>query len=176
MNNVDYDTLYEKVLASIPLGEKLVQLEKLLKPTGSVYGSSDGFLRGDESFEEVVLGDFATLKKLNLTYEQVADKLESMIMGHGQEFFRQGSFKIVTEFTCGEQNCPWGDDYTDKASVMWLLPDDGKPFYPGEMRDCKNPIQVSGLIPHLIRDHYFFEGKGSPYRVDPERILSLFRE
>jgi len=176
MNDINYDTLYEKVLASIPVGNKLVQLEKILKPMDGIYSSSDGFLGKNESFWGIVLRDFATVKELNLTYGQIADKLESMIMGHGQEFFYEGDFKVVTTFTCGEQNCPWEDGYTDKASVMLLMPDDGKPFYPGEMLHRENVIQVSGLIPHLIRDHYFFEGEESPYRVDPKRILSLFRE
>ena len=35
-----------------------------------------------------------------------------------------------------------------------------------------------GLIVQLIRDHHFFEGPGSPYRVDPmvaARVLGLLQ-
>lgn len=34
----------------------------------------------------------------------------------------------------------------------------------------------AGLLVHLIREHHFFEGKGSPYRIEPEhaaRVLNL---
>ena len=40
-------------------------------------------------------------------------------------------------------------------------------------------LKGPGLIVHLIRDHHFFEGKQSPYRVDPEkaaRVLELVKE
>lgn len=30
-----------------------------------------------------------------------------------------------------------------------------------------------GLIVHLIRDHHFFEGPGSPYRVDPVKAAQV---
>lgn len=36
--------------------------------------------------------------------------------------------------------------------------------------------QFPGLIVHLVRDHHFFEGKGTPYRLEPTtaaRVLEL---
>ena len=32
-------------------------------------------------------------------------------------------------------------------------------------------IVVTGLLPHLIEDHHFFEGRQSPYRADPEFLI-----
>lgn len=40
-----------------------------------------------------------------------------------------------------------------------------KPFY----------APLTGLLPHLIKEHYFFEGKESPYRADPAFLLSALR-
>lgn len=38
----------------------------------------------------------------------------------------------------------------------------------------KKPIYafVTGLLPHLIEEHYFFEGKESPYRADPAFLIA----
>ena len=30
---------------------------------------------------------------------------------------------------------------------------------------------ANSLLPHLIKEHYFFEGNESPYRVDPEFVI-----
>ena len=34
---------------------------------------------------------------------------------------------------------------------------------------------VTGLLPHLIRRHYFFEGHDSPYRADPELLIKALK-
>jgi hypothetical protein len=36
-------------------------------------------------------------------------------------------------------------------------------------------LKGPGLIVHLIREHHFFEGLGSPYRVDPEQAARVLR-
>jgi hypothetical protein len=43
-------------------------------------------------------------------------------------------------------------------------------------RDTRQSLRGSGLLVHLIRDHRFFEGEHSPFRIDPEqavRVLGL---
>lgn len=34
-------------------------------------------------------------------------------------------------------------------------------------------ITCPGLIVHLVREHHFFEGSKSPYRVDPIRLAAI---
>jgi hypothetical protein len=36
-------------------------------------------------------------------------------------------------------------------------------------RDTRQVLRGSGLLVHLIREHRFFEGEHSPFRLDPER-------
>jgi tetratricopeptide (TPR) repeat protein len=36
-------------------------------------------------------------------------------------------------------------------------------------------LRGSGLLPHLIREHHFFGGAHSPYRLDPERAARVLR-
>lgn len=35
-------------------------------------------------------------------------------------------------------------------------------------------VPLTSLLPHLIREHYFFEGHGTPFRADPEIIIRAF--
>jgi len=36
-----------------------------------------------------------------------------------------------------------------------------------------NFLTITDLTPHLISEHYFFQGKGSAYRTDPERLVEF---
>src|SRR5262249_42732177 len=40
-------------------------------------------------------------------------------------------------------------------------------------RDTRQALRGAGLLVHLIRDHRFFEGKHSPFRLDPERAAQV---
>jgi hypothetical protein len=40
-------------------------------------------------------------------------------------------------------------------------------------RDTRQFLRGSGLLVHLIRDHRFFEGEESPFRLDPERAAHV---
>jgi hypothetical protein len=40
-------------------------------------------------------------------------------------------------------------------------------------RDTRRFLRGSGLLVHLIRDHRFFEGEESPFRLDPERAAHV---
>jgi len=63
----------------------------------------------------------------------------------------------------GLQDCPWGCDYDPWAYLDFLL------------INLKTHQMVAGpgLIVHLIRDHHFFEGLESPYRVEPLRLAKV---
>lgn len=40
-------------------------------------------------------------------------------------------------------------------------------------RDTRQALRGAGLLVHLIRDHRFFEGEHSPFRLDPERAAQV---
>lgn len=63
----------------------------------------------------------------------------------------------------GLQECPWGCEYDKWASFDFLLLN----LKTGKL------ITAPGLIVHLIREHHFFEGLESPYRVDPLRLARV---
>ena len=80
--------------------------------------------------------------------------------------------KYVAKYTAwrGSQVCPWRDEI-------------GYNNFPHSSHDFEiynketnEELFFPGLIVHLIREHHFYEGKDSPYRVDPEkakRVLDI---
>jgi len=148
----------EKVLASLPQTEKSLKvLEARLKPSKGEYSSGEGFIGAEENIKDIITADYLALKELGLNYDFVSLKLNELIDSDIKEI---GNFNVAREGTCGYQQCPWMDKQDDGAYVMWLMPKESN----------KEKIIVSGIMPHLIKEHYFFEGTKSKYRVDPKRI------
>jgi hypothetical protein len=168
----------KEILSTLPQDpQKLRELEKKLRPRYlGRYGSTEGFMGINESLKEILISDYITLRNLGITYSQIADRLDSLmeVGGRGGEI---GRFKFGGEISCGEQLCPWEDAHSCNQYIMWLVPKNGKKgFEPGEVFNALGSIEISGLMPHLIREHYFFEGKESNYRINPEDIYEILNE
>ncbi len=177
MGGIVMPTLKE-VLETIPQDlNELRALEARLKPTMDLYGSVKGFMGENEHLMDIIVSDYETLVRLNITYQEIRERLDELMLdcdtiGYGEV----GHYKFAGEIICGEQNCPWKDGQTCNQYVMWLVPKNGKKgFEPGEVYSAPGTIEVSGLLPHLIGDHYFFEGMDTPYRLDPEQMVEIVR-
>jgi hypothetical protein len=118
---------------------------------------------------------------------------------------RIGPLQVLLQLYLGYQYCPftvlrrpWSDDVpsipivhqslNEHHVVLSLQMGLALPCQPGYTyryaeldflvinRDTGDYLAGPGLIAHLIREHQFFEGPGSPYRVDPAtaaRVLGL---
>jgi hypothetical protein len=83
-----------------------------------------------------------------------------------------GRFEVLVMPTAGWQECPWsptklegGEPLCATGSCDWGI------------RDRQRGLEMRGpeLITHLIREHGFFEGFESPYRVDPRALAELLQ-
>lgn len=81
-------------------------------------------------------------------------------------------FEVLVVHTCGYQECPWSPTRLGggKPSCAIASGDWG-------IRDRQSGLELRGpeLITHLIREHGFFEGFDSPYRVDPRALAELLQ-
>jgi len=139
--------------------------------------SLSGFLGPNEKLDEVMLHDDKIVSELNITHEELAQRLEELIdvgeRAPGHYVNALGRFEVLVTVYKGFQICPWAS-HPDRAqclvgkgashaSVRWSI------------RNLRNGQAMSGpgLIVHLIRDHHFFEGLESPERVDPGHLSRL---
>ncbi len=149
------------------------ELEKRMRP-GEF--SHVGFLGWEESLVDVLQEDKATLQLLGLTSEELARPLEIILQfslsGKMPKDLRN-RFKVKTEMFTGFQICPFSPDPDHEqcsqaggvqfGSINWAICN----------RRTGQQLKGSGLITHLIRAHHFFEGKHSPYRINPEDLAKL---
>jgi hypothetical protein len=159
--------------------------------------SVTGFLSPGETVASVQAKDDATLKRLGLTHAQFASAVEELILStamceqlcHDFDGYREagtpacectgwrkgvikyGRFKgVEVEYVShrGIQLCPFSESLENSLGSVNVC---GRSS--GQVRVFGDtPMTVSELMPHLIRDHHFFEGS-VPYRVDPEAFARL---
>lgn len=171
--------------------------------------STCGFLGMHESLDEVVAQDALTLEKLQLHYDDLANRLEALL-GTVLDMMRRpvpseeipralarqtsypnlyrpetlprfdlenlpnpelgyviGHLQVFVVSYKGWQECPWGDEEKGSCDFMILN------------RLTGESVTAPELMPHLIREHHFFEGHGTAFRTDPEmlaRVLGMVDE
>lgn len=155
VNKFYIDTLTEAEIAKI---------EARLRPGRS---SDVGFLGPHESLKEVIYKDATTLKRLGVTHEQIAHKLK--FLGEAATVSGLSSldgFNIELLSANGCQDDPFQEKrvwHPLSSEEYWITNSDGEILY------------FPGLIITLIRDYQFFEGKETPYRVDPETAVKVLK-
>lgn len=185
--------------SSLTSANSTSQLERRMRP--GAY-SEAGFLGFEESLESVLAQDEQTLTKLSVTFEKIADDLERILKAaleqedklqdsesrkRAQYFpdFHQNTenlvftldtlpslevgclidkYQVFFSGTRGLQDCPWDCRLSDSwGSFIFLLLN----------RQMGEYIVAPGLIVHLIREHHFFEGLESPYRIEPSKLAQV---
>jgi hypothetical protein len=152
-------------------------LEKVMRPGAQ---SEAGFLDPTERLYEVYQNDDATLKKLGISYDQIADKLEEIVKAcQDKKYAEQVKIKSMTvtlEVCFGHEDCPFGCP----AELKSIGRSSSDPIFQKvrssidyTVTDNNSQLFFSGLHVHLIRDHHFFEGH-TKYRLDPEYCVNFF--
>jgi hypothetical protein len=170
-------------------------LERRMRPGAD---SRMGFLGHGEVLEEVIAQDAETLDNLGISYEQLAAAIEDvltaamkaphyLVKGNSERYldltapskmprfdlyhlpplsegFLLGDLQVFTVLWRGWQNCPWECPVSAEWSDRDFL-----------IINRRTGAYFTGpaLIVHLIREHRFFEGLYSPYRVDPARAAHV---
>jgi hypothetical protein len=133
--------------------------------------SESGFLGPGESLTARIADDARTLAQRGITHAQVAARLETLVARRARAWALarrqrrmivdpvqvEPGFSVQSLRFMGYQDCPWaaaGCPSTDSTH---------------EVHNARlgRSLTFSGLMPHLVRDHRFFEGIDRPYRLDP---------
>lgn len=134
----------------------MIALEERLKP---LRDSNSGFLGKNETLAEIQCRDNTTLSMLGLSHQQVAHTLQYFLDFSDQREYKVGAFKVEKKGWLGYQGCPWGDETETDLDIEIKNEETGRKIF------------FSGLLPHLIGSHQFFEGKGAIYRLNPLEVV-----
>ncbi len=150
-------------------GRTIADLEKDMRPgAGSEVGSTKGFLGKDESLLEVLAADNKfVVEKSGKTHQEMAKHMHLLGAIGGkvkqEEFLYHGRrFRVKMNVTRDYQFSPFYDVTRTNADVVVKNLDNGKEF------------EYSLLVPEMVERYGFCEGKGTPYRVDPAKLLEVF--
>lgn len=155
-------------------GISLDELERRMRPGG---WSQEGFLTQKQSLARVVAADLASLQELGVTPQKIADSLECLLEegSHGGRFrparIRYFQIRIIRSHKM--RTCPWAT-----KQFEWCHIGEGAKYLTTEDFEIRNArlkeaLMGTSLCIHLIRDHGFFGGPGTVYRVDPERAVRV---
>jgi hypothetical protein len=152
-------------------GLTIATLEKTMRPGKS---SSAGFLGKEEKLLEVMAADNKTVvDELGLTHQDLARPMHAMgavalLLGKTAnappvEFIYEGRrFKVKRSDTRGRQPSPFDDDTASGSNALVHNLDSGK------------KIGYGLLVPFMVERYGFYEGKGTPYRVEPRQVVEVF--
>lgn len=129
--------------------------------------SKIGFLGEDErDLQDILEEDTRTVAALGLTHEQIADFMHEVTRAGRESFGSPVKYndylEVMVETSRGRITCPFGHPG----------------MYPKENVQVTNTrtgesIAWTALNEHMIRHHGFYQGKGSPFRVEPEDIVRV---
>ncbi len=148
-------------------GPWLDRLEEKMRLRAS---PAHGFMgQDDRRLIEILSGDDCTVHSLGLTHEQIADRLHLLMeegrKGWGEPVEVEGAFLVEVQEARGKIACPWPHPGLYRKGMVRL-----------EKKETGEKISYTDLVVHMIHDHGFYQGKGSPFRLEPsalKRILDL---
>ncbi len=126
----------------------------------------DGFLGADpRDLVEILQDDDGRVRRLGLTHEAIGAamaRLTDAALERLGATARVGGFEVSAVEAMGRLPCPFGHPgLYPKAEVRARRPADGA--------ECAwTALQV-----HLVRDHGFYQGRGSPYRLEPADLAGF---
>ncbi len=130
--------------------------------------AKEGFLgKDDRSPEQIVADDAVALADVNLSAQEVADAMRALtrlgLEGMGQEVDTR-DFKLLVEEYMGYMPCPFRDNRrAAKRNTRATSKASGETMTWTDM----------GI--HLIHAHGFFQGIGSPYRLEPLALAAFLQ-
>lgn len=127
----------------------------------------DGFLGTDHrSLQEILDHDDAAVQRLNITHKDIAARMcalrEAGAKGLGETIAVEPNFEIRVDSVRGKLPCPFlGGSIVQKLNTT--------------VRNTRlgREVTYTDLNIHMIEEHGFYEGYGSPFRLPPEDLVAI---
>lgn len=118
------------------------------------------------SLQETIRADDEAVKKLGLTNQAIAERMawfrDEGNKGLGAPVRVAPHFEVSCEVARGFSSCPFGDAGRIRKTIVIVR----------NLR-LQNEITFSDLNIHLITAHGFYEGQGSPFRLEPALLAKV---
>jgi hypothetical protein len=147
--------------------KQTVQMQKAQERMAPGSITRDGFLGDDRrGLADILLTDDASVKALGLEHETVARRMVELrdagMAGLGEFVDVAPHFEVRVDSVRGRLPCPFGDPgIFPKTNVT--------------VRNTRTGREVTytDLHIHLVWVHGFYEGRGCPFRLEPEDLAEV---
>jgi hypothetical protein len=146
---------------------ELDRIEQNMRPMCLCQSGFLGYER--RKLIEILIDDQGTVNSLGMSHEAIARRLREIAEkardGWGDPVLVDDQFDVEVHEVRGKIPCPWDHPGLYRKTHVIL-----------EKRGTGETLIWSDLTIHLIEEHGFYQGRGSPYRLEPsevKRILEL---
>jgi hypothetical protein len=144
-----------------------VQVQKALEQMAPGIITRDGFLGDDHRpLADILLADDAAVRALGFEHEAVAARMTELrdagMAGLGEFVDVAPHFEVRVDSVRGKLPCPFGDPGVFQKTNTTV-----------RNKRLGREVTYTDLHIHLIGSHGFYEGKGSPYRLEPAELAEV---
>ena len=143
------------------------QLQKIQDNMKPGIITLDGFLGTDtRNLVDILIDDDALVKRLGYSHKSIALKMvefrDQGKRGLGDFITVEPHFEIKVDSVRGKLPCPFGDPgvFPKVNTTVRNL-------------DLNKEVTFTDLHIHCVLVHGFYEGKGSPFRLEPESLIEI---
>ena len=127
----------------------------------------DGFLGSDSrNLIDILVDDDAAVKRTSATHQAVAARMielrEAGMRGLGDYISVEPHFEVRVDSVRGRLPCPFGDPGVFPKTNIFV-----------RNVEKKREITYTDMHIHMIGSHGFYEGKGSPFRLEPKDLMEV---
>jgi hypothetical protein len=143
---------------------QLTRIQEQMKP-GVI--TLDGFLGTDNrNLIDILVEDDGIVRRSGRSHRTIADRMQYFrdagLDGLGEYLTIDGHFEVRVDSVRGKLPSPFG----------------GPGMYEKVNTTVRNTavgreVTYTDLHIHFVRDHGFYEGAGSPYRIEPEDLITV---
>jgi len=160
---VFFQGVYTMAFGRFRQSPRLSQVESNMRDIGK-----GTFLGSDtRRLAEILEQDRLQVEELGLSHQAIAERLDGITRiakGHlGDKVILEDRYEVTVVEARGRIPCPW-------SHPKGLFPKSHV-----ELRDTVGgeTLVWTDLSVHLIREHGFYQGIGSPYRLEPARLRQI---
>ncbi len=144
--------------------EQMKEIQAKMKP-GVI--TLDGFLGADDrNLIDILEDDDAEVKRLSLTHEKIAARMlelrEAGKNGLGDMIGVPPHYEVSVDIARGKLPCPFGHRGLIRKSMI-------------RVRNIINDREIiyTDMNIHMIKEHGFYQGKGSPFRLEISDLVEI---
>lgn len=148
-------------------------IERRMRPGG--WNPKPMLLAGD-SLTSVLSADAHLLASLRVSHQMLGTKLAELVAAAGKSDwfrpFRHETFDVEVRRRRGFITCPWAPEEFARCTTGAGGRATANEFLVRN-RKLRTSIQGFEILAHLIRDHGFFGGPKTVFRIEPRQLAEL---